>query len=570
MFEVMLDRAASGPVTVDYTTADGTAKAGEDYRTASGRIEFASGETSKIVAVAVLADAKHEGEETLTLHLSNAAGARIEDGEATGTIEDDDPIPAAWLARFGRTIAARVVDAVGARLDAPAAGGAIGGQPRTHVTMAGMSLRSSAVPDPEMLNRRGAERGWNAWKGPEETRSLTGRQLLAGSSFHLASEDGGPVFAAWGRFATDDFEADVHDMRMAGEATTGLLGADVEGDRWLAGAVFAHSEADGSFAPGSGGGSKRDRRDVDSTLTGVYPYARFALSERVSLWGLAGVGQGTLTLTEDGRAPVETDIDMSMGAVGARGTVLAPLDAGGFELAVRSDAYWMRMGSDAVRSETARNLAASRADARRLRFSLEGAREFALGARRTLTPTLEIGVRHDGGDAETGTGIEAGAGLRYTGDGIAIEGTVRKLVSHEERGHEEWGASGSVRIDPGASGRGLSLTLAPTFGAASSGVERLWSLSDTRWLAGDADSEAGRRIEAQVGYGVGVDLLRIRGVLTPYTGVSLSDEGARAWRLGARWAVAPDLTQDLEGRTRQEGGNDTPEQAVTLRGKLSW
>ena len=231
VFEVNLDRAASGPVTVDYTTADGTAKAGEDYRTASGRLEFAAGETSKIVAVAVLADAKHEGEETLTLHLSNAAGARIEDGEATGTIEDDDPIPAAWLARFGRTIAAQVVDAVGARLAAPAAGGAIGGQPRTHLTVAGMSLRSSAVPDPEMLNRRGAERGWNAWKGPEETRSLTGRQLLAGSSFHLASEDGGPVFAAWGRFATDDFEADVHDMRMAGEATTGLLGADVETDR---------------------------------------------------------------------------------------------------------------------------------------------------------------------------------------------------------------------------------------------------------------------------------------------------------------------------------------------------
>ena len=67
-------------------------------------------------------------------------------------------------------------------------------------------------------------------------------------------------------------------------------------------------------------------------------------------------------------------------------------------------------------------------------------------------------MRHDGGDAETGTGVEVGAGIRYAGSGVTVEGSVRGLVAHEASGYEEWGASGSVRIDPGASGRGLSLS----------------------------------------------------------------------------------------------------------------
>ena len=558
VFDVTLDRAASEPVTVDYDTVDGTAKAGEDYRSTSGTVEFASDETSKSISVTVLADAKDEGDETFTLVLSNAAGARIADGEATGTIEDRASMRNAWLARFGRTIAVQVVDAVGARVE---------GTPGAHVTVGGMSLGTATDPVAGSRHRGATESRRDAREGPERTRSLSGPELLAGSSFHLVSEGDGPVYAAWGRFATDGFEADVHDMRMDGEVTTGFLGADIENDRWLAGAAFSYTEADGSYRSGSRTTSDRDRRESDATLTGVYPYARLRLTERASLWGLAGVGQGRFTLTEDGRAPVARDIDMTMGAFGARGSVLSPSEAAGFELAIRSDAFWVRMSSDAVRSETGENPADSRADASRLRLSLEGARAFALGARRTLTPAIEVGVRHDGGDAETGTGIEAGAGIRYAGDGVAIEGTVRTLVAHEESGFEEWGASGSVRIDPGATGRGLSLTLAPTFGTASSGAERLWSRGEMRALAGDADVQAGRRLEARVGYGM--SLPQARGTVTPYTGVSLGDDGARAWRLGARMPVAPDLILGLEGIRRERAG-DAAEQAVTLHGNLRW
>ena len=304
-FEVTLDRAASESVTVDYATADGTATAGEDYDAASGTLKLAAGETSRTIEVAVHADTRDEGDETLTLRLSNAAGAEIEDGEATGTIHDRDPLPKEWLARFGRTVAGQAVDAVGTRLAS---------KPDTHVRVGGVPLETSASPDTlEALSRRWAQPAWNPWDGPEEARGISRHALMSGSSFHLASEGDGPVYAAWGQFATEGFEADVHDTRLDGDTTTGFLGADVAGGRWLMGAAVSHSEADGSFVPGSGTSSSRNRSDVESTLSGVYPYARLTLSERVSLWGLAGVGHGTLTVSEDGRTPVDSDIGMNMG-----------------------------------------------------------------------------------------------------------------------------------------------------------------------------------------------------------------------------------------------------------------
>ena len=103
-FAVTLSRAATGLATLDYRTGDGTAQAGADCTATGGTLRFAPGETSATVQVPVLADAHDEGEETMTLSLSNPTGARIGDGEATGTIVNSGALPGAWLARFGRTV----------------------------------------------------------------------------------------------------------------------------------------------------------------------------------------------------------------------------------------------------------------------------------------------------------------------------------------------------------------------------------------------------------------------------------------------------------------------------------
>ena len=89
-FVVTLDPAATATVTVDYATADGTATAGDDYTGTSGTLTFAVGETTKTVSVPIIDDLVEDDGETLTLTLSNAAGAEIDDATATGTIRNSE------------------------------------------------------------------------------------------------------------------------------------------------------------------------------------------------------------------------------------------------------------------------------------------------------------------------------------------------------------------------------------------------------------------------------------------------------------------------------------------------
>ena len=225
---------------------------------------------------------------------------------------------------------------------------------------------------------------------------------------------------------------------MDGDVTTGLIGLDAEWDRVLAGLLLSQSKGDGSYTLSEEMGD--DRGTVESTMTGVYPYARLEISERVSAWGLAGLGSGEFTLNQEGQAPIKTDLGMRMGAVGVKGTVLDGSGPSGVGLSVKSDAMWGRTESDRTVG-----LESAEGDVSRLRLIVEGERVFEAGDGATFTPTGQVGLRLDGGDAETGSGVEVGGGLRYIAGPLTIEGQVRMLVAHEESGYEEWG-----RVAPSA------------------------------------------------------------------------------------------------------------------------
>jgi len=90
VFTVTLSAAASGSVSVQYATADGTAIAGSDYTATSGTLTFNPGETSKTVIVKVIGDTLAETSEILFLNLISVTGAAIADGQGVGTIIDND------------------------------------------------------------------------------------------------------------------------------------------------------------------------------------------------------------------------------------------------------------------------------------------------------------------------------------------------------------------------------------------------------------------------------------------------------------------------------------------------
>ena len=100
-FVVTLAPASGKQVTVSYSTADGTAKASEDYTAASSAtLTFAPDETTKTVSVATTEDTRNEATEAFTMTLSGPTNATLKSDAktATGTINDDDALPVLSIA----------------------------------------------------------------------------------------------------------------------------------------------------------------------------------------------------------------------------------------------------------------------------------------------------------------------------------------------------------------------------------------------------------------------------------------------------------------------------------------
>ena len=236
------------------------------------------------------------------------------------------------------------------------------------------------------------------------------------------------------------------------------------------------------------------------------------------------------------------------------------------ELAVFRQRSMETLAAMAERGELFLNLPAGYES--RVRLVLEGSQTLALDGGGALTPRGEIGLRHDAGDAETGAGLEAGLGLRYATGPLTIEGQVRKLFAHEDSDYEEWGASGAIRVSPSASGRGLSVSLASTWGNAGSQAERLWSAPDAKGLVPGEDFDAARQLKAELGYGLAVP--GTRGLITPYTALSWTQGGTRAVRTGATWKVTPTAALGLEWTHEPATGKGDAANALLLRSEVGW
>ena len=70
----------------------------------------------------------------------------------------------------------------------------------------------------------------------------------------------------------------------------------------------------------------------------------------------------------------------------------------------------------------------------RFRTGLEAARGYALAGRLSLRPSVGVGLRHDGGDAETGAGLDLGGGLRVSRDS-ACRSSDHLAIGYPERRH---------------------------------------------------------------------------------------------------------------------------------------
>ena len=506
-FTVSLSRAATGTVTVAYATSDGTATAGADYTSTSGTLTFAPGETKETVRARI--EGRSEAKSQLTL-----GGRQVALDAAWPT--EEGALPASWT------------------------------------KAAGISSEDGFAP-----GSTGGHAGLGREGNDSTAKEVSMGEFLLASSFHMASAGGEEEGASgrwsmWGRGSRSSFSGKDGDLTLDGDVTTGLLGADYESGRLLAGVALALSAGSGSYDMNG------DKGELESTLASVHPYLRYTVSERLSVWAVLGLGEGELKLeVEETGERRETDLSMGMAALGVRGALAS---WAGLDLAIKSDVLVVSTESDAVTG-----LAAGEAETRRLRIALEGSREVKLDAG-VLRPSLEIGLRHDGGDAETGSGVELGGALRYAGaGGLTVEVRARGLIAHEEHDYEEWGVSATLVFSPGEGGRGLSIRAGSSWGAASGGAERLWSQRTAADLAREGGFEPdAASFNAEVGYGIDY----LGGLLTPYTGLTVSGSG-ETYSAGGRFRLAEALTMSIEGEHRESDDGD-PVQGVAIKGTMRW
>ncbi len=473
-----------------------------------------------MVTVAVRADAAYLG--------TPSAGVTVRDAVV------DEALLSAWLGRFGRTVAHQALEGVLGRMTAerrPGMQGALAGQgfaPSAHDSESQAHGASRARIAPATGSAIRASRG------------MTGREMLLGSRFTLTGERDGGSLAFWGRASRWGFEGRERHLSLDGAVTTGLLGADYARDDWLAGLALMRSQATGAHAGGAGDGK------VAAQLTAAVPYAALRVSERLQLWGALGHGAGRVVLKPARGGRYGADTDWSMAAAGLRGDLLP-------ELALVTDALWTETSSDGTRG-----FGASEADVTRLRLGLEGRRRFLLKDGSRLTPQLELGARHDGGDAETGFGVELGGGVTWTASALSLDLSGRALLAHDDRDLEDRGMSASVSWDPAPeTKRGPSPALGYDQGAEG-GLDALFRPdSGSETLA--ARSEAEWRMEAA--WGLPLSDHRFTG--SPHLGLATD-----AWTLG--WRLEPETSDLAFGLhvTRRESAE--PEHIVGVALDVRW
>ena len=614
-FKVTLSEKVDWPVHVYYATRDSTpvsAVAGEDYlawkRSWRLRARFRPGETETQIHVVLYNDSHDEDPETFEMVLFDAGvngppgvSVSIADAVAVGTITNSDPMPAAWLSRFGRTTAEQALDGIAGRIAASRSAGMEG-------TLAGRSL--SFVPGAQSSGgATGAAPGTSSGNDPLAHSAITGafgddgfghgatsaltltmREALLGSHFTATGEtdaSGGSV-AMWGRAAQSRFDGHEGSFSLDGEATTAMLGADYARGNWLVGTALMQSAGEGGYADTDvtpraasqtcpegvedvvcSGAVREGDGTVEASLTAAVPYAALEASERLKVWGAAGYGSGEVTLKPAMGGALASDITWTMAAAGARSALLgAPGEGSGLALALTSDALWARTSS-----EKTHELSRSDSDVTRLRLGLEGQWRNALEGGGHFTPKLEAGMRHDGGDAETGFGVELGGGLAWSAPtlGLNLDLSGRTLLAHDDDDLEDRGFAASMAFDPGpASERGLSLALRQEMGAqAEGGLDALFAVDPLEDRTGSG--EATSRWTAEAAYGLPAFSGRFTG--SPHVGLGLA-AGARDYSLGWRLAPAananvPDLSFGVRA-IRRESDTAAPEHTVGFEVNTRW
>ena len=470
-----------------------------------------------------------------------AASVRVIFGDA----EEIDAINAVILPEVARAMVGQRITAITNRIS----------QARTATGGAGGGLRAS-LGGHSTLEELAATHAQTMVDGGLDTKTLLGGSdfatpLSAGATGGSGGgSGGGSNLALWGSGDYRDIGGEGNNIDWDGSLFGAHLGVDAYlHPGLLAGAMLAWSEADLEYT--NRNTTNPTTGDYTLDMTSIHPYVGWnAADGRMDLWATMGWGTGELEITETNDDQSKTG-DATLQTLGAGGSarLLASRDS---ELRIKGEVQATRLKVEQAAEEAFNEM---EVDASQVRVALEATRTLTAPNGAQLLPSLELGMRYDGGDGETGNGVEIGGGLRYHNAtrGLTLETRMRVLLTHSNDTKDQ-GISATLNLAPGADRQGLSLTLTPSYGTTASGVQTLW---DNSTPVDAEDPTAKMTLEAAYGFSA----------LTPYTELTVGE--AKTYRLGMRWQVGKALTLDLAGE-RVEKDDVAARDGYLLKGEVKF
>ena len=385
-------------------------------------------------------------------------------------------------------------------------------------------------------------RDWSLRSGSGEFSGRRNRELnLAGASFEMPlgkqekEKSRSWVPAVWGQGDLQHFNGNLtrYEMSYRGGLEAAHVGLDLyANDKVLAGLSFMRSWGNMDYSDDGIDGT------LGSRMNTFHPYLYWQPAERVSVWGMGGLGRGRVDVNETGRSHnVEADFRMLSGGVR---TVLSR--RGSNEVGLRADTFTAQLGTEA-----SEDIAKVRGEAHRARLMLEWVHTMQQSAGRSLSLKAEAGGRFDGGDAERGSGVETGFRLGYldANSGLDVAMLGRVLVVHESD-YRDWGLGVQASWDPGEKQRGFRASVTSARGQDGGGRTTLWNNANmvTRPVGMDAMGMSSQsRMESEVAY-AGLKALGVPGLLTPYSRLRWAGQSRElAW--GTAWSLPPRSQQGL-------------------------
>ena len=463
---------------------------------------------------------------------------------------------------------ASTMAAVAARVDA-AAGGAGASVAAGGASSAAGGVASGAAT-PTLAYQLGGQSSLRGLFDTHGRAMLEGQmeyeRLLDGASFVLPlqatdgatngnNQDGANTLSLWGSTDYRSLDGDEDGLDWDGDVFSLHFGIDGQfSQQIMAGIALSLNESSFDYKDDLAGSDG----EYQYRSTNLHPYIGWYPNDKLKLWATAGYGQGDI---ENDAGSTKNATDSAQ--LSLSGGFSKRLSGGTTSWSLKGDVSTVQVAVDEGEGFVAEDVASQR-----LRLLVSAERNSQTTSGGELMRSLEAGVRSDGGDGKSGTGVELGGGLRYTkpGGALTVAGNIRTLLANGS--YSEFGVDFSVHLSP-QSGRGLSLSLNPVWGETQSAAERLWNdgINKTAGEITGGDTALHGSLDTEVGYGMAATMLGSPGLLTPYAGMMATDDGNRL-RLGSRFAGGNGLSLNLEGA--QKNTADGASHQVLLRGEVGF